>query len=161
MTLATHKLVTHSIQVSYICSMQCPVDHISINENKARLTAFFVMVLTTVYLVNGFWLIIAFLMADFALRSFNYGKYSPLGLLSDAVIKQLNIKNKPADRAPKRFAATVGLCFTAGILLASLFHQPVIAICLSAVLAFFAFLESFFSFCAGCYVYTAYKTVVK
>jgi hypothetical protein len=141
--------------------MQCPVDFIAINENKARLTAFFVLVFTIVYLVNGFWLIMAFLLFDFAFRSFNYAKYSPLGLLSDTVIKQLSIKNKPVDRAPKRFAASMGLGFAAAILLSSFLYQPLIAIILAVVLAFFAFFESFFSFCAGCYVYTAYKTVIK
>jgi len=141
--------------------MECPVDFIAINENKARLTAFFVMILTIVYLVSGFWLIIAFLLIDFSLRSFNLGKYSPLGFLSDAVIKQLSIKNKPVDRAPKRFAASVGLAFTAAILLAAFLHQPLIAIALASVIVLFAFLESIFSFCAGCYVYTAYKAVIK
>jgi hypothetical protein len=72
--------------------MDCPVDHVKINENKARLTAFFVFVLTMVYLKTSFWLIIAFLLVDFTLRAANLAKYSLLGFVSDAVIKQLKIK---------------------------------------------------------------------
>jgi hypothetical protein len=111
-------------------------------------------VLTLVYIITGFWLIIAFLLVDFILRAFNLGKYSLLGFMSDAVIKQLSIKNKPVDRAPKRFAAGVGMVFTAGILLSSFTGLTYLPIALSIVLVVFASLESFVSFCAGCYVYS-------
>ena len=141
--------------------MECPVDFIPINENKARLTAFFVFILTIIYLLNGFWLIMAFLLLDFSLRAFNFGKYSLLSFISDAIIKQLKIKNKQVDRAPKRFAAGVGLVFSLAILIAAYFHQSLIVYSLSGVLIFFAFLESFLGFCAGCYVYSAGKIIFK
>jgi len=141
--------------------MECPVDFITVNENKARLTAFFVLVLTCVYLLTGFWLIMAFLLFDFAVRVFNLGKYSLLGFISDAVIKQLKIKNKPVDRAPKRFAAMVGLVFVAAILLTCVLHLGIATISLAIVMAVFAFLESFFAFCAGCYVYSIGKAILK
>jgi uncharacterized membrane protein YccF (DUF307 family) len=139
--------------------MDCPVDFIKINENKARLTAFFVLVLTLVYLRTGVWLIMAFLVVDFSLRTFNLGKYSLIGFVSDAVIKQLNIKNKPVDRAPKRFAAGVGLVFTAAILAVFLLAVPLAPMILAVVMALFALLESFFGFCAGCYVYDFGKKI--
>jgi len=133
--------------------MDCPVDFIKINENKARLTAFFVLALTLVYLKTGFWLIMAFLLFDFIFRAINLGKYSLLGFISDAVIKQLNIKPKPVDRAPKRFAAMVGVLFTTAILILNILQIHLVAYSLAVLLAIFASLESFFSFCAGCYVY--------
>jgi len=136
---------------------QCPVDFVLINENKARLTAFFVLVLTIIFLATSLWIIMAFLTIDFFLRANNWGKYSLLGILSDAVIKQLNIKNKPTDRAPKRFAAGVGLLFSLGILILYFFQLTTLAIIVTAVLVLFAFLESFVGFCAGCYVYSALK----
>lgn len=142
-------------------NMDCPVDFIKINENKARLTAFFVLVLTLVYLVTSFWLIIAFLLVDFILRATNLGKYSLLGFISDAVIKQLKIKAKPVDRAPKRFAAMVGAAFTAAILVSIILQAYIPALYLGIVLSFFAFLESFLAFCAGCYVYSAGKYVIS
>lgn len=141
--------------------MHCPVDFIKINENKARLTAFFVLVLTLVYLATSFWLIIAFLFVDFILRATNLGKYSLLGFISDAVIKQLKIKPKPVDRAPKRFAAMVGAVFTAAILVSIILQAYIPALYLGVVLSFFAFLESIFAFCAGCYVYSAGKYVIS
>ena len=140
--------------------MNCPVDFIKINENKARLTAFFVLLLTLVYLKTNLPLIIAFLFVDFALRAVNLGKYSLLSFISDAVIKQLKIKAKPVDRAPKRFAAMVGVVFTAAILVSTILHLSIVAVSLAAILSFFAFLESFFAFCAGCYVYSAGKYLI-
>ena len=134
--------------------LQCPVDFVSINENKARLTAFFVFVLAVTFLTTGLWLIPAFLTIDFLLRANYWGKFSLLAILSDAVIKQLKIKNKPTDRAPKRFAAGVGLIFSTGILVLSLFHLSTAAFIGMSVLVIFAFLESFVGFCAGCYVYS-------
>lgn len=139
--------------------MKCPVDFIPINENKARLTAFFVLVLSIAYLVSGFWLLMAFLMVDFTSRVLNLGKYSLLGFLSDAVIKQLKIRNKTVDRAPKRFAAGVGLVFTTSILVAFFTDQMILAYSLACVIVLFAFLESFMGFCAGCYIYSAGKYI--
>lgn len=141
--------------------MECPVDFVTINENKARITAFFVLSLAIVYLFTGIWLIMAFLLLDFLFRAFNLGKFSLLAFLSDAVIKQLKIKNKPVDRAPKRFAAMVGLVFTAAILVLAYFHFTVFSESLTVILCVFAALESFAGFCAGCYVYSAGKLLFK
>ena len=140
-------------------NIQCPVDLVLINENKARVIAFFVLVLTIVFMATGLWIITAFLVLDFFLRANNLGKYSLLSILSDPVIKQLNIKNKPTDRAPKRCAAGVGLVFASGILVFTLLHLAVLSIIVSAVLAFFALLESVFGLCAGCYVYSLLKKI--
>jgi bifunctional ADP-heptose synthase (sugar kinase/adenylyltransferase) len=134
--------------------IQCPVDFVSMNENKARLTALLVLILGTIFLITGLWFIMAFLVIDFLLRANNLGKYSLLAILSDAVIKQLKIKNKPTDRAPKRFAAGVGLVFTMGILILTLLHLDTATLLVTLVLLLFAFLESFVGFCAGCYVYS-------
>ncbi|MDB5134923.1 MAG: hypothetical protein JWP37_1526 [Mucilaginibacter sp.] len=134
--------------------IQCPVDFVLINENKARLIAFFVLVLSVVFLITGLWVIVAFLIVDFLVRVNNLGQYSLLAILSDAVIKQLKIKNKPTDRAPKRFAAGVGLLFTSCILILTFLDLPVLSIIVATTVAIFAFLESFVGFCAGCYAYS-------
>jgi hypothetical protein len=141
--------------------LECPVDFVVINENKARMTAFFVFVLAIIFLIIHLWIIPAFLVADFFIRANNWGKYSLLGILSDAIIKQVGIKNKPTDRAPKRFAAGVGLVFTVFILAATLLQLITLALVLTYVIVLFAFLESFVGFCAGCYVYTILKKISK
>ncbi|HTK20673.1 MAG TPA: DUF4395 domain-containing protein [Mucilaginibacter sp.] len=140
-------------------NVQCPVDFVPMNENKARFTALFVLILGAVFLLTKWWLIIVFLVIDFLLRANNLGKYSLLAILSDAIINQFKIKNKPTDRAPKRFAAVLGLIFTIGILILTLLDLNIETLIVTFVLLLFAFLESFVGFCAGCYVYSLVNKV--
>jgi hypothetical protein len=88
------------------------------------------------------------------LRAFNFGKFSPLNILSGAIVKQFNIPNKPIDQAPKRFAAGIGFVLSVLVSLLLLAGLLKAVFVLTIIFASFAFLESFLSFCAGCYVYT-------
>lgn len=134
--------------------LQCPVDLVVMNENKARITALFVLVLAIAFLLTQIWQIFAFLAIDFGLRAANAGKFSPLAFFSDVVIRQFKIGNKPTDRGPKRFAASVGLVFSVSILALVGLQYNLAAGVLSSIIVIFAFLEAFAGFCAGCYVYT-------
>jgi hypothetical protein len=133
---------------------ECPVDFIPVNENKVRLTALWVLVLVLISLRNFPLLLFIFLAIDFFLRAFNYGRLSPLNILSGLLVKQLKIPNKPIDQAPKRFAAGIGFVLATVIVLSLILQLPKVVLILTIVFAAFAFLESFLSFCAGCYVYT-------
>ncbi|WP_461112938.1 DUF4395 family protein [Spirosoma jeollabukense] len=74
---------------------------------------------------------------------------------TDFVVRQLRLPFKGTDQTPKRFAAGIGLIFSITILLV---HSPGINMfLLTSILIVFALLESFTSFCAGCYVYTFLK----
>jgi hypothetical protein len=137
--------------------LDCPVDFIPINENRARMVALLVLILVVLCFDTVNWLIAAFLFVDFTLRSFNLNAYSPLAIIARVLIKLLQIKNKPVDRAPKRFAAFIGLSFMLMILLALLTGFIITAKVLLVVLMVFAALESIAGFCAGCYVYTYLK----
>jgi hypothetical protein len=132
----------------------CPVDFIQVNENQVRLTALWVFILLLIALFAAPFPIFIFLLFDFFLRAFNFGKYSWLTQLSKIVIKNFKIGNKPIDQAPKRFAAKIGFLLSLIITLALFFQFPEFVFSLSLVFAGFAFLESFLGFCAGCYVYT-------
>jgi len=136
----------------------CPVDFVSVNENKTRVVALFVLLIVIVYLLTGYLYLIAFLALDFLLRVSRFAKFSPPGILADVVISVFNISNKPTDRAPKRFAAGTGLAFSLLIIASALLHLDLVAIILTIVLAFFALLESAAGFCAGCYVYAFLKS---
>jgi len=111
------------------------------------------------YLISGYLFLLMLLAIDFLVRTLNKPSLSLLGLLSDLVVKNFDIPNKPVDRAPKRFAAGTGLLFTVLIASSLLFKWPIAAVVLSMVLGIFAFLESIFAFCAGCYVYTFLQSV--
>jgi hypothetical protein len=134
--------------------IDCPVDLVSVNENKVRLVALLVLTLGLVYLWNGWWGIIVLLVGDFILRSFKLNKYSPLAFAADGLVKLFGIGHKPTDQAPKRFAARMGLTFTIVILLLHLLHYTLATIVLAWALCLFAFLESFLAICVGCYVYS-------
>lgn len=134
--------------------INCPIDLVSVNENRVRLVALLVLSLGILYLITGYLGIIVFLVADFLLRSFNLGKFSPLFIIAGSLIKLLGIGTKPTDQAPKRFAARMGLAFTCVILLFNFLQFNVIVILLGLALCLFAFLESVLGICVGCYVYS-------
>ncbi len=142
-------------------NLDCPVDFVPINENKARLTAFMVMLLTLMFLYNGLRFIVFFLFVDFCMRAFKRGKYSLLSIISDWIIKLLNIKNKPVDKAPKRFAAGMGMSITALMLILLLFKANNAADIFAVIIIVFAFLESVLGFCAGCHVHSIIKNIFK
>ena len=142
-------------------NVECPVDFILINERKARLTAGAIFVLTIIYLFTGLLAIPVFLIVDFFVRGFNLGRYSPLNLLSDNLVRVLAIKPKPIDQAPKRFAAKIGFVFSLAITICHVLDYKTAALIIAIVLATFAFLESIFGFCAGCHVYSFGLRILK
>lgn len=131
----------------------CPVDFIPVNENKVRLTALWVLLLVVLSFFIDPLPVFIFLSVDFFLRAFNYGKYSPLNLLSGNVVKQFKIPNKPIDQAPKRFAAGIGFILSIAVVLLVIVQFLKTVFVLTIIFGAFAFLESFLSFCAGCYMY--------
>ncbi|QIP12832.1 DUF4395 domain-containing protein [Spirosoma aureum] len=135
--------------------LDCPVDGVKVNENKVRTVAFFVLLIAITHVFTSFWLLPVVLLVDFALRAFDYGKFSPFARISDTVVKALHFPVRPIDQAPKRFAAGVGMVFAASILTVDLLGgNPLV---LTITLALFAALESLVGICAGCYVYTLLK----
>ena len=141
-------------------NLDCPVDFVPINENRARLTALFVLVLMLLYLNNGLRFILFFLFVDFTMRAFKWGQYSLLGMLSNLFIKLFKFKNKQVDRAPKRFAAGMGMAITGLMLVLLVFKAVDLAYILGVIIVVFATLESALGFCAGCYVYTFIKKFI-
>jgi hypothetical protein len=124
----------------------------TIDEIKIRLTAFWVLLLAAGYILLGYPAIPLVLVADFFLRSFNLGRWSPLFRLSAGTAALLHWKGKPVYLPAKRFAARVGLFVSILMAVFGLAGSPV-ALGLGVLLALFAALESLAGFCAGCYLY--------
>ncbi len=141
--------------------LECPVDFKKVNENKVRLTALWVLLVVVLFVYTRWNVLIALLVVDFTYRAFEFGAYSLLNKLSDVVIFLVKIPAKPIDQAPKLFAAKIGLLFTIAILGSTYTSYQTSTIVLSGILIFFAFLESFLGFCAGCYVYTFFQKILK
>lgn len=138
-------------------TVSCPVDGVTVNENKVRLIALQVFILSIVIFILPHWSLIILLSVDFFLRSFDLNKFSPLAAISAGIVRLFSIGVKPINQGPKRFAARIGLIFSISILISYYAGYATAVAGLTAVLILFSFLESFFSFCAGCHVYTYSK----
>ncbi len=133
----------------------CPISPDRINENVARVAAFYTIALSVIGLATGSYLLFFALGIDFALRSFTPGDSSPIRRISKLTAQLLSLGQKPTDAAPKKFAAGVGLAFSFAIAILFALQLPTTALILGAVLLFCAALEGFVGFCVGCMVYSA------
>ena len=101
-------------------------------------------------------IITGILAIDFIIRAFFRPKYSPVATLARGIVSGLNLPRKMVDNAPKVFAARIGVLFSVvtTILYATnlLFAGSVVLV----ILLLCASLESFFSFCLGCWMYSLF-----
>ncbi|MBN2348701.1 MAG: DUF4395 domain-containing protein [Bacteroidales bacterium] len=131
----------------------CPVNEKRINEKIARVNALFTVLIMAFFLITSNTWIVYFLIADFALRAFFDGEFSPLRLFSSAVINLTNTKPRMINAAPKVFAARIGLLLSSLVILFYLTSFITLAYLFGAVLIFFSFLEGAFGFCVACKIY--------
>jgi hypothetical protein len=127
-------------------SPECPVDFVTVNENKIRLVALQVFVLSILFLWIDFWPSMVLLVFDFFARSAGRSKFSVLSFVTEILVKLIKVGEKPVDQAPKRFAARIGFVLTLLTTAAWFLHFATASLALGCVLAFFSFLESFFGF---------------
>ena len=124
-----------------------------VNENVVRLVAALVLILALATIATAWVFIPIYLAVDFFLRAFTTVK-PPFAIIAKWLATQLKLEEKPIFAAPKKFAAGVGFVFSVTISALLLLHLDKTAMGVTYVLAFFALLESAFSICAGCYVYS-------
>ncbi|NUQ81251.1 MAG: DUF4395 domain-containing protein [Bacteroidetes bacterium] len=131
----------------------CPVDLKTVNQTVVRLNALQISVITIAGLISGWYALFLFLAADFALRISGWNQWSPVRWISYQLVNRLQLPDQPVDRAPKRFAASVGLLFSISIGLTGLAGLEWTALVLGIVLLVCALLEALVNFCVGCWVY--------
>ncbi len=132
----------------------CPISDERINEQVTRLNALFVILTVVMAFTLNSALFLVFLVADFYIRAFTKLKYSPISYLSSSLSNALNLPLKQIDKAPKIFAARLGLIMSALITILFLLNFTVASILVAGILVFFAGLEFAFAICAGCTIYT-------
>ena len=129
--------------------------HTTLNENTVRLVAFFVAMLTVIFLVTGNIIPIVILVIDFATRGLGFKQYSLLRIAGDAVNNMVfGGSKKPIFAPPKLFAARIGLLFSVAIAVFYLTGFTFTSYVLAGVLTFFALLESVVNICVACYMYS-------
>ena len=134
-------------------NLVCPISPLRVNENVVRLVAALVILLVSLYIYTGSPYIILLLLADFYIRAFTALKFSPLSWTAKQISMLSGLREISIDKAPKIFAARVGLLFALAIFLLGYIHPPS-SIVVAFVLIGFAALEAFFNICVGCWVYS-------
>lgn len=134
-------------------SLICPISDKYIDENQARLNAFFAFSIILIFFLTHLKWIIFLLSADFLMRRILQGRYSVISRISILTTGALSLKKIQINAGPKLFAANVGLMLS---VFAGLFYYaglPYVSFVLAGTLAFFTFLESAFNICAACILY--------
>ena len=126
-----------------------------VNEIAARLVAGMVSVLCITFLISDARWLMPVLTYGFFARIISGPNLSPIGLIATRVlIPLMGNPNRPVAGPPKRFAQSIGFCFSmSATILAYGFGMSTAAETLIGVLAVFAVLEAVLGFCAGCFVF--------
>jgi len=132
----------------------CPVSPEQVDENRVRVTALGVIIMMAAFFVTGSALFPALLFVDFFIRAFTRLPFSPLSWMAHKLVLAMGTKAILINKAPKVFAARVGLLFTFIVTMASMLGFSMLAFIVGSTLVLFAFLECGLNFCTGCWVYT-------
>jgi hypothetical protein len=132
----------------------CPISSLKLNEHVVRVTALWVVILIGVTLACPNYYIPLYLVIDFYIRAFTKARFSPLSWISYQFVKILKTKPVLTNKAPKIFAARMGLLLTALLSLSIIIGLENATTSIGAILIIFASLECMINFCAGCWIYT-------
>lgn len=130
-----------------------------VDNTTVRITAGFVLAITTTALATGWWSLTLVLAVDFAVRVLTGPRFSPLARTAGLIAKRAKLTRHPTPAPPKRFAATIGLVVTALATIAGLTGVTWLFVTLTAMLVVFAALESLVGFCAGCALFSGLMRV--
>jgi hypothetical protein len=143
-------------------AMPCPLAGYRIDEKAARIVAGFVVLLTVTALLVGnpwSWAIFLFLAVDFGVRALSRPRWSPLGRIAGAVLRARGVAPELRDAGPKRFAARIGLGFSAVLLVLTNSGPRSATLAVAAILLVCALLESLLGLCVGCQVWNAWYAI--
>ena len=126
-----------------------------VNEYAARLVASMVVVLTLAFQITGNEFVLVFIAYGFIARTATGPTLSPVGLIATkGLVPLLGNPTKLVPGPPKRFAQLIGLLLTSSALISYFaFDSITVTRYLIGTVGFFASLEGFLGFCAGCYVF--------
>lgn len=135
----------------------CPVNFDIVNERVTRFNALYTLLVLMIFLAfPNQWLLVG-LAADFLMRTYKKGKYSPVAFLSRTTVTGLKLRSSKINAGPKIFAAKIGLFMITAAWLAWFTNYHIAAMIISGIVVLFAFLESAFGICVACKIYPFYK----
>jgi len=126
-----------------------------VNEYAARLVASMVVFLTLTFQISGNEFLLVFIAYGFIARTATGPTLSPVGIIATkGLVPLLGNPTKLVPGPPKRFAQLIGLVLTSSALISYFaFDSITVTRYLIGTVGFFASLEAFLGFCAGCYVF--------
>ena len=116
-------------------------------------------VTATVFVLTKMPIFAIILLYDFSVRWLKIAPLSPFATIAKIIVKILNLKPKPTDEAPKRFALLIGLFMLIAINLLLFFKQIKLALFIMLILIICAALEAIFDYCVGCKAYWLIKKI--
>jgi hypothetical protein len=131
----------------------CPISPLRIDETTARITALLIVVLLVLYLVTGTLAFVGLAIIDYAIRAFTSRRSSVVSWVAARIARGLGAPPRPIDKAPKIFAARVGVLFASATLGLCFVNVPS-SMVVGTILIGCALLESLLNVCIGCLVYT-------
>jgi hypothetical protein len=137
----------------------CPISLVSVDSNIARINAFYVGLIFSIFLVTQSSALVFFLILDFVTRIFLNKEYSLLFILSKNTKNILKLETIKVDAAPKKLASLFGLVFLVTIAILYVLNLTLLFYIFSGILLACIFLEVAFSYCLGCEIYHIYKRV--
>lgn len=132
----------------------------TVNETSARIVAAGVVAQSVLFLVvQSGWLLVP-LVYGFVARVLTGPTLSPLGrfatqVATEPIERRFGVTSRIVPGAPKRFAQSIGVAFSAGAAIAWLAGAPTVAFAIIATLVVAAGLEAGAGICLGCIVYNA------
>lgn len=125
-----------------------------VNENVTRIVASTVVFLGVFAILFPNLYLLGFLLLGFTLR-LSYGpKFEPFAFFTSRyLVPWLGVSFVATAGPPKRFAQLIGFIFSLGAIVFFLLGQTLAYQITLATLVFFASLESFLGWCAGCFAF--------
>jgi hypothetical protein len=138
---------------NFFSNLICPVSPVRVNENNVRVTGLLMASMIALFAITRNIIFIPIILIDFSIRAFTRLKFSPFSWLASQIVQRMHLPEVKIDKAPKIFAARVGVLFSAAILMLFYVNRK-ISYVVACVLMGFALLEALFNVCVGCLVYT-------
>jgi Domain of unknown function (DUF4395) len=127
-----------------------------VNEKAARVVAGVVAVIAAVILATGWQWLLVVLAYGFWARVLTGPRLSPLGRFATAVAAPRLGEPRYVPGPPKRFAQAIGAVVTTLAAVCALaLGWTTVGVALTAMMVFFAVLESVFAICVGCKIFAA------
>jgi hypothetical protein len=141
-------------------TQSCPISFNRIDTHLVRIIALQVIALAFLLLWTENIVFSLILLFDFAVRTLNLKRLSPLATVAKFIIYSLQIQPQLCDEAPKRFALYLGLGIIGFFTLLLILGFSNTAIFMIVILIICASLEATFDYCIGCKIYHYLQLIV-